>query len=79
MRIILITTLFLLPISAVAAAELHQPVHRAPRHAIYANRWCDLRTPFFWPTPADLIAARRMGCAPVSWSPGDFFQGEFPW
>jgi len=77
MRIILITALFLLPISAVAAADLHHPghVHRSPRHAIR----CDLRTPFFWPTPADLIAARRMGCAPVSWSPGDIFRGEFPW
>jgi hypothetical protein len=76
MRIILITTLFLLPISAVAAAELHYPVHRPLRH--YANR-CDLRTPFFWPTPADLIAARRLGCAHESWSPGDIFWGEFPW
>jgi hypothetical protein len=63
MRIILITTLFLLPISAVAAAELH---HFGAVHRSYAisdaslDRCAYQRTPFFWPTPADLAFARRL-------------------
>ena len=60
MRIILITTLFLLPMSAVAAAELH---YRLPRRAISdasLERCAYQRTPWFWPTPADLAFARRL-------------------
>lgn len=62
MRNILISALFLLPISAVAA-ELHP--YRSPGYAISEaglERCAHRRTPFFWPTPADLAFARRL-CA----------------
>lgn len=62
MRIILIATLLLLPLSAVAAAELHQ-FGAVPRYAISnaaLERCAYKRTPWFWPTPADLAVARRL-------------------
>lgn len=62
MRIILIAALLLLPISTVAAAELHR---RLPRHAVSSaslDECVSQRTPWFFPTPADLAFARRL-CA----------------
>lgn len=57
MRIILITTLLLLPISAVAA-EFGVP--RYPISNAALERCAHQRTPWFWPTPADLAFARRL-------------------
>lgn len=38
MRIILVTTLFLLPISAVAATSVHHPAARVRPHPLYHMR-----------------------------------------
>lgn len=81
MRIILITTFLLLPISAVAAAELNSGVlHRSPRHAISdasLDRCAYQRTPWFWPTPADLDFARRLCAREGLPRKEPFF--DFPW
>jgi hypothetical protein len=57
--IILINALLLLPISAVEAAEYGA----VPRYQISnadLERCTHQRTPWFWPTRADLIFARRL-------------------
>jgi len=59
MRIILIAALLLLPISAVAAAELGAVPRYAVSNAALEN-CAHQRTPWFWPTPADLAFARRL-------------------
>jgi hypothetical protein len=58
MRIILITTLLLLPISAVAADLGAVP--RYPISNAALERCAHQRTPWFWPTPADLAFARHL-------------------
>ena len=61
MRTILIATLCLLPIAAVAAdiGAAHRPHHHAESSL---DECAKQRTPFFFPTPADLAFARRL-CA----------------
>lgn len=58
MRIILITTLLLLPISAVAADLQGTP--RAAVSDASLERCTYQRTPWFFPTPADLAFARHL-------------------
>jgi hypothetical protein len=77
MRIILIAALFLLPISAAAAADLNR---LPPRYAISdanLDRCAAQRTPWFWPTRADLAFARRL-CAYEGW-PARQPYFDLPW
>jgi hypothetical protein len=59
MRILLITMLLLLPISAAAAAELPPRVGLPAVSDAALEKCAHQRTPWFFPTPADLAFARE--------------------